>query len=53
MVHVKPGKTYKYTYNIPTNHHPGTYWYHPHNHGSVTLQVGGGALGMLIIDDDK
>jgi hypothetical protein len=26
----------------------GVYWYHPHSHGSVTLQMSGGAAGMYI-----
>lgn len=29
----------------------GTHWYHPHVHGGSSIQVGGGALGMLIVDD--
>jgi FtsP/CotA-like multicopper oxidase with cupredoxin domain len=28
----------------------GTHWYHPHFHGSTTLQVVGGAFGMLLVD---
>eukprot|EP00613_Pedinella_sp_CCMP2098_P039795 CAMPEP_0171790444 /NCGR_PEP_ID=MMETSP0991-20121206/65729_1 /TAXON_ID=483369 /ORGANISM="non described non described, Strain CCMP2098" /LENGTH=522 /DNA_ID=CAMNT_0012400047 /DNA_START=485 /DNA_END=2053 /DNA_ORIENTATION=+ len=29
----------------------GTFFYHPHHHGSTALQLGGGALGMLIVED--
>ena len=29
----------------------GTYWYHPHHHGSTFLQVSGGAFGLLLVDD--
>ena len=28
----------------------GTHWYHPHKHGSVALQVGGGMAGALLIE---
>ena len=31
--------------------HSGTHWYHPHRHGSTALQVGGGLVGLLIVDD--
>ncbi|MCL6269737.1 multicopper oxidase domain-containing protein [Sansalvadorimonas sp. 2012CJ34-2] len=41
------------TFNIPDYHTPGLYWYHPHFHGSTAMQVGGLAIGALIIDDDK
>ena len=30
----------------------GTHFYHPHSHGAVSLQAGGGAVGMLIIEDN-
>ena len=29
----------------------GTHWYHPHHHGSTSLQVGGGAAGVFIVED--
>ena len=48
---VAPGATAEYAYAIPDSHMGGTHWYHPHTHGASTMQVGGGALGMLIIDD--
>ena len=44
-----PGKTEEYVYTVPADHPGGTLWYHPHNHGSTALQVGGGAAGALII----
>lgn len=28
----------------------GTYWYHPHKHGSTAAQVGGGMAGALIVE---
>lgn len=38
-------------YTIPCDHAGGTFWYHPHHHGSTSLQMGGGAMGALIIKD--
>ncbi|MCX7095950.1 MAG: multicopper oxidase family protein [Methylobacter sp.] len=40
------------TINIPKNHSPGTYWYHPHVHGSTGVQVGSGMEGAIIVEDD-
>ena len=40
---------FQYKFQIPLNDAPGMYWYHPHLHGEVTLQVNGGAPGALII----
>ena len=41
-----------YTYDLdplPWNQAPGTHWYHPHKHGSTSLQVGNGMSGALLI----
>ena len=35
---------------IPENHAPGTFWYHPHLHGSTAIQVASGMAGALIIE---
>ena len=40
-----------FVYDISADHMGGTHWYHAHHHGSTFLQVSGGALGLLIIDD--
>jgi len=40
---------FQYNFQIPKNDAPGMYWYHPHLHGVVTLQVNGGSPGALII----
>merc|ERR1719350_1145581 len=42
----------RYQYDIPEDHMGGTHWYHPHYHASTALQTGGGAMGMIIIDDE-
>lgn len=51
FIDVAPGEGYNYSYNIPTFHMGGTQWYHPHRHGSTSIQAGGGAAGVLIVDD--
>ncbi len=43
----------EYQYRIPEfgpNQAPGTHWYHPHKHGSTSLQVANGMAGALIIE---
>jgi len=49
---VGPGQSYRYIAQIPDDHVPGINWYHPHRHGSTTLQVGGGAFGAIVVEDD-
>jgi FtsP/CotA-like multicopper oxidase with cupredoxin domain len=52
MIAAGPGDRLQYEVKIPTDHPAGTYWYHPHKHGSVTLQVASGMAGALIIRGD-
>ena len=47
---IKPGETRQYEYRIREDHPAGTYWYHPHLHGSSAMQVGSGMAGALIIE---
>ena len=42
-----------YEIAIPSDHAPGTHWYHSHLHGATTVQVGGGMVGALIVEDDS
>jgi FtsP/CotA-like multicopper oxidase with cupredoxin domain len=42
-----------YVYEIQDDHMGGHNWYHPHHHGSTNLQVAGGALGNIIIEDPQ
>ncbi len=46
---VHPGQLRQHEYAIPKDHPPGSYWYHPHLHGSTAIQVGSGMAGGLII----
>ena len=49
---IAPGDERAYVYEIPTNHHSGTFWYHPHRHGTVAAQVAAGLFGAIIVDDE-
>lgn len=46
---VLPGNTRPYEYKIDPDHPSGTFWYHPHKHGSTALQVANGMAGALIL----
>eukprot|EP00581_Thalassiosira_minuscula_P033293 CAMPEP_0183786260 /NCGR_PEP_ID=MMETSP0739-20130205/66926_1 /TAXON_ID=385413 /ORGANISM="Thalassiosira miniscula, Strain CCMP1093" /LENGTH=869 /DNA_ID=CAMNT_0026030301 /DNA_START=145 /DNA_END=2754 /DNA_ORIENTATION=+ len=50
---VSPGEYFNYSYEFGNNHMPGTFWYHPHLHGSTALQVGQGAAGMIVMDEPR
>ena len=50
FLEIPPGKPFTYEYHIPKNHPDGTYWFHPHRHGSVAFQFMGGMAGALIIE---
>lgn len=52
FVVVPPGQSFDYSYQLPGNHPAGTYWYHPHNHGSVAVQMFGGMSGAIIIEGE-
>ena len=41
---------FDYQFRIPRDNPPGMYWYHPHLQGSATLQLNGGASGVLIVN---
>jgi len=41
---------YPVVIHIPINHPAGTFWYHPHVHGSTAIQVSSGMAGALIIE---
>jgi FtsP/CotA-like multicopper oxidase with cupredoxin domain len=48
--HMLPGTSNDFAVDIPDFHPAGTFWYHPHKHGSVAFQFFGGMAGALIID---
>jgi FtsP/CotA-like multicopper oxidase with cupredoxin domain len=47
-----PGKAYDIEITLPADHTRGTYWYHPHHHGSADVQVASGMAGAIIVEDD-
>lgn len=49
FVTVEPGSAFDYDYQLPADHPPGVYWYHPHHHGNVAEQVFGGLYGAIIV----
>jgi L-ascorbate oxidase len=49
LISINPGVSFQYEYNVPPDHPAGTFWYHPHRHGSTALQVGSGMAGALIV----
>src|SRR5262249_40044634 len=53
LLSINPGVDFEYEYNIPPDHPAGTFWYHPHRHGSTALQVSSGMAGALIVRADR
>lgn len=53
LISIAPGKSFRYRYEIPSDHPAGTFWYHPHRHGSGFVQVGSGMAGALIVTGDR
>jgi len=53
FVMVQAGESFDYDYQLPDNHPPGVYWYHPHHHGFVAEQVFGGLYGAIIVEDPE
>src|SRR5262245_27048884 len=49
---MEPGQSYDIEVVVPHDHTRGTYWYHPHHHGSADVQLTGGMAGALIIEGD-
>jgi len=49
---IAPGTSRKFQYTIPADHPSGTYWYHPHLHGTVAYQMSNGLAGPLIVEGD-
>lgn len=49
FVMAPPGEVFNYEFSIPADHPPGTFWYHPHVHGSAARQVSRGLAGAILI----
>jgi FtsP/CotA-like multicopper oxidase with cupredoxin domain/peroxiredoxin len=50
FIDVKPQEEFTFEYTVPADHPSGTYWYHPHRHGSVAYQLSNGLAGALIVE---
>ena len=49
---MEPGHSYEIAIELPEDHTRGTYWYHPHHHGSADIQMSSGMVGAVIIGGD-
>ncbi|QNI70911.1 multicopper oxidase family protein [Cyanobium sp. NS01] len=49
FVSVAPGASHSYAFTLPADHPAGTFYYHPHRHGTVADQVFGGLGGVFIV----
>ena len=49
---MEPGQAYDVEVAIPADHPRGTFWYHPHHHGSADVQITSGMAGALIVEGD-
>ena len=49
LLHIPPGMSNTYTYDIPRNMPQGLYWYHSHLHGLTAAEVYSGLVGLLAI----
>lgn len=50
FVNSPPGATYVNQYDIPDDHIPGLYWYHPHRHMYTDPQVTSGMAGAIVVE---
>jgi FtsP/CotA-like multicopper oxidase with cupredoxin domain len=53
LISIPPGERFRYQYRISEDHPAGTFWYHPHRHGSGFVQVGSGMAGALIVTGSR
>lgn len=53
LMKIEPGAptvNYRFDIDEKRTHQPGTFWYHPHVHGSTAIQIANGMAGALIIE---
>jgi FtsP/CotA-like multicopper oxidase with cupredoxin domain len=53
LLGINPSVSFEYEYNVPSDHPAGTFWYHPHRHGSTAIQVSSGMAGLLIVKGER
>lgn len=49
FLEIPQGEDLTYDFDLPVSHLGGTFWYHPHMHGSVARQVARGLAGVFIV----
>ena len=49
LLHIPPGMSNTYTYDMPRNMPQGMFWYHPHLHGLTSAHVYAGLAGLLAL----
>lgn len=49
FVRIDPGTSFDYRIKIPDEHPTGTFWYHPHHHGTAADQQFAGLAGALLV----
>jgi suppressor of ftsI len=49
LLHIEPGESFHYRFDIPRDHPPGLNWYHPHPHGHGVYQLFGGMAGAILV----
>jgi len=52
MRSMAPGHSYDIEIDLPKDHTRGTYWYHPHHHGSADIQMASGMVGAIVVEGD-
>jgi FtsP/CotA-like multicopper oxidase with cupredoxin domain len=53
LLSIAPQTAFPFEINIPSDHPSGTFWYHPHRHGSTAVQVASGAAGLLVVRGNR
>ncbi|MGX1267663.1 multicopper oxidase family protein [Streptomyces phaeoluteigriseus] len=46
------GTIHRSSVTVPAGHPAGTFWYHPHHHGSTATQLLGGMAGVIVVEGD-
>ncbi|MBE9047481.1 multicopper oxidase family protein [Pleurocapsales cyanobacterium LEGE 10410] len=49
FLNIAPGEKFTYEFTIPQDHRAGTFWYHPHLHGSTARQLFRGLAGTIVV----
>ena len=50
FLEITPNTQFDFEFEIAADHPAGTFWYHPHKHGSTAYQLASGMAGALIVE---